>query len=112
VATLFEEDTAMIEGLKIKVSSAEVKSHLESRANYHGERADWYASQVANLRAGGVHAEDVSHDPVTGLEDRTKNHREKAALFTFMAEHVIPDEEYILAEEDLVRIELMTRHYY
>jgi hypothetical protein len=101
----------MIEGLKIKVSSAELKSHIETRAAYHQERAVWYEGQVVNLRSGGVRPEAVSNDPASSLERSAKDHKEKAALFSFMADHIIPNEEYILSENDLSRIELVSRYF-
>jgi hypothetical protein len=66
---------------------------------------------VANLRAGGVRPEGLSNDPVSSLERSAKDHQEKAALSSFMAEHIIPDEEYILDEKDLACIELVSRYF-
>ena len=101
----------MIEGLKIKVNSAELKAQIESRATYHSERAKWYERQIGNLRAGGVMPGELTSDPVSRLERSAKEHQEKAALFFFMAEHIIPNEEYILDEGDLSFIELYSRYF-
>ena len=101
----------MIEGLKIKVTSQEIKEQLESRSKYHKERAKWYETQVSSLRSGGVRLEAVSNDPVTSLESSAKHHKEKAAFFSFMAEHIIPNEEYFLSENDLLRIEIVSRFF-
>lgn len=101
----------MIDGLKISVSSTELKTHIEGRAKYHAQRAEFYSDQAGNLKSGGLQLEAASNDPVGSLERSAKDHGEKAAFFSFLAEHIIPDERYILSENDLARIEIFSRYF-
>jgi hypothetical protein len=39
------------------------------------------------------------------------SHREKAAFFSFLAEHLIPGETYRLTEDDLARLEFVSRYF-
>ena len=96
----------MIEGLFIELASSELKQHLAERAKYHKDRSKWYAEQIATLRAG-LQASNISNNPIDSLERSAKRHKERFAYFTFMAEHLIPDETYRLSENDLNRIELV-----
>ena len=101
----------MIEGLKIDISTAELRNHFEERAKYHRKKADWYHSQIKSLREGGVAPTRMSNDPVGSLEHSASHHVTKTAYFTFMAEHLIPDEIYRLTEDDLGHIELASKYY-
>lgn len=101
----------MIEGLKIDVSSTELEEHLSKRVEYHTERAEFYGLQVQNLKAGGVGILAQSNDPVSSLEGSEKSHQDKAAFYRFMKDHVIPDETYRLTEQDLVRLEIVSRYF-
>lgn len=50
-------------------------------------------------------------DPVvTALEGRLRSHKERFTLFAFMEEHVIPNETYRLTENDLTRLEIVSRY--
>lgn len=101
----------MIEGLRIEISSAEVQEHLGERADYHQGRRRFYERQVASLREGGLRADQaVSHDPVSALQESAKRHGEREAFLRFMAEHIVPDETYRLSEQDLMRIEIVSRY--
>jgi hypothetical protein len=102
----------MIEGLKIEIPTRELREHIEARAQYHRDKAEWYAGQVSNLRAGGLAEQrHMSNDPVSSLERSEQDHREKCAFFSFLAEHLIPDETYRLTEADLSRLEFISRYY-
>lgn len=100
----------MIQGLQIEISSAELGEHLRQRAEYHKERAGWYGGQVDGLRSGGLRPEGVTNDPISSLERSMKEHKERAAFFLFMAEHLIPGETYRMTEVDFGRLELIARY--
>lgn len=101
----------MIEGLKIKISSDELRKHLQARANHHLEKVTFYNGQVSALHDSGLQTSMTSNDPVGSLKHSAKDHQDKFALFTFLADHIIPDEEYLLSENDLSRIELAARYF-
>jgi hypothetical protein len=100
----------MIDGLIIQVSSAEIEEHLRERASHHQERRMFYERQVASLKEGGLRAQRVSNDPVGSLQESAHRHGEREAFLRFMAEHIVPDETYRLSEQDLIRIEIVSRY--
>src|SRR5687767_11848511 len=101
----------MIEGLKIDVTSEELKTHLDERAKYHRQKADWYSSQVESLRSGGLGQNRGSNDPIGSLEASLAAHRDKASYFAFLAQHLIAGEAYRLSQEDLAAIEVASRYF-
>ncbi len=102
--------TERIEGLKLEVPGQEVHDHLRRRAEYHRAKAEWYAGQVESLQSGGVRPTGVSNDPLQSLEQSQQEHRAKAELFAFMADHVVRSATYRLSEQDLARIEIISRY--
>jgi hypothetical protein len=102
----------MIRGLKIEIPTQELREHIEARAQYHRDKAEWYAGQVRNLRAGGEGLGEyhASNDPVASLQRSEHSHQERCAFFSFLAEHLIADETYRLTEEDLSRLEFISRY--
>lgn len=101
----------MIEGLKIEISSEELEDHLDARAEYHEQKMNFYDEQVRNLRAGGVGAIAQSNDPVNSLQASAKQHKDRAAFFRFVSDHLILNETYRLDESDLGRLEIASRYY-
>ena len=100
----------MIEGLHIQTTSQELKEHLEERANYHRDKAEWYSDQVDSL-AKGIERTRMTNDPMWSLEESLRSHQNRASYFAFMAEHIISNEEYRLSQEDLGQIELSSRYF-
>jgi hypothetical protein len=100
----------MITGLCIDVSARELREHLAARADHHEEKAKWYETQAAALSQGGA-ATGMSNDPVRSLEESEQRHREKAAYFRFMEQHLVDNETYRLSQDDLAQIELSSRYY-
>lgn len=102
----------MIEGIKIDVSSDELRDHLQARANYHDDKQAFYSTQAQSLKDGGIRSEAaVSNDPVNSLEQSARSHGEREAFFRFLAEHLVDDETYRLSEQDLTRIEIVSRYF-
>lgn len=117
----------MIEGLKIKVTSTELQNHCMERASYHTRRADEKAATLPDLKrametvkghASPTNMANMSKtnssyhldadDPVRDLERDITDHRNKALVFKFFAEHFF-QEDYTLREEDLIRLEIVKR---
>lgn len=115
-----------MEGLKFKVSSQELKSHLVDRAAHHRDKASEkeaipddikktieashgnrsIANMVPTLAKSAYHA-NVS-DSSGSLQRDIEDHQAKAAAFEFFASHLF-DEDYTLREEELIRLELVRR---
>ncbi len=97
----------MIEGLKIDVTSEEMKKLLKDRASYHGEKAEEYGNQLKLLE--DEPSLDMSMDPRRAMREKVHHHQQKWVFFNFLDAHVIPDEIYRLSETDLYRLELLSR---
>lgn len=119
----------MTEGLKFKVPSSELKSHLQSRAKHHADRATEKEGELPGLRealskiSGAVATanrpnpgSNVSNsrysldpdDPIEKLQNDIRDHRSKSFMFGFFASHLFNDN-YTLKEEDLSRLEMFRR---
>lgn len=118
----------MIEGLKIRVPSTELATHLRDRAKYHRERADTkdaampklieakealgklqtnpdslaVMSKFSNSASYNMNPDDAIRD----LESDIRTHRNKALSMEYLADHLF-DEDYTLTEADLVRLEIL-----
>ena len=101
-----------VEGIKISMSTQELRTHLQVRIEQHKEKAAFYVDQVKRLRENGVAVnEHVSNDPTRSLQNSAEEHLGRAGLFGVLAEHLIPNETYILGDHDLTRLELISRHF-
>jgi hypothetical protein len=101
---------AMIEGLKIDVSSIKLKDYLIQRAVYHKERAERHGSQINLLREVGLAPNGASDDPVSGLEQSVNDHLHRMDYFMDLADHLVQDETYRLSESHLARIEIISNN--
>lgn len=102
----------MIEGIKIDMQYADLKAHVEARAEFHRTKAAWYRSNVENLRSGGVEpAFNVSNDPASSLKRSEESHEQKCAYFQIISKYLIEGETYRLSESDLVRLEFAANFY-
>jgi hypothetical protein len=97
----------MVNGLQFDVQSDELKKIVQTRVEYHTEKADVYTTKAASLKEAlnGVDEETrgkVSNgSPVGQLEDKAREHRNKAIHFQFMLDHVIQNDVYRLSQNDL-----------
>lgn len=100
----------MIEGLKIEVESKELVELIDVRVEYHKGKAELYDSQLQLLKdEPGLENMDLSNDPRRSLRDKIRHHGDKVGFFSFLRDHVIPNETYRLTETDLLRLELLSR---
>jgi hypothetical protein len=113
----------MIDGFRLKITSAELRNHCTERSSYHRCRAadiqkelPKFRESLDALKAQGT-AVNISHmnkgglyetDPVDEMEIKVREHSNKALVFTFFADHLF-QEDYNLKEEDLVRLEVLKR---
>ena len=116
----------MIEGLKVRVTCAELKAHCQERAKYHEERAVQKEAELPALKEildsikAGKSPESLARmqgkgsynfnadDPVKDLETDIRDHRNKVLVFRWIGEHLFP-EDYTLKDEDLFRLEILKR---
>ncbi len=91
----------MIQGLLVKISGEELHDLLVRSAKDHQIKADAYWEQASKMPEG---SEFASNDPVAAAKARAKDHREKAAYFTFLANHIEPSESYRLNAYELKEI--------
>lgn len=115
----------MIQGLRLKVTSPELKTHCQARAAYHEGRAKTKEAELPKLKEAMEHIRgattglpsSVTHmnkggynlDPnqaVTDLENDVREHKNKAMVFAYFAEHLFA-EDYDLQEADLRRLEIV-----
>lgn len=102
----------MIEGIKIDVTSEELKKHILNRASDHKVKAAGYTVKVNALAESGIEDQPgTSVDPIRQLRHKIKEHENKAAFFFFMAEHLVEDETYRLDEGDLSRLEIAALYF-
>ena len=103
----------MIEGLKIELPSAELKTLLEARLKFHQQKMEAYTDQRARLAeseaALGKEAKrqgkfSNGNSPLDNLDDAIERHSNQCVYYKFTSEHVIPNETYRLAEIDLSRL--------
>lgn len=108
-----------IEGVQLSISSGELKDLLMTRVDYHAGRATFFSKKAEELapelEAADDEAEEIGkymsggrgNDPAAQLAQKAKHHRNRATVLKFMAEHLVPNETYILTESDLQRIEVI-----
>jgi hypothetical protein len=99
----------MIEGLKLDFTTEQLRQHLKTKIAHHEERVTFYTKQVDSLK--GEEFAAVSGNPIMQLQTKLGEHRRKATLFRIIAEHLVPNEMYRLGDNDLERIELVSRFF-
>lgn len=102
----------MIEGLKFDVTSGELASHLAGRIDHHRERQEFYREKASALASGGAEGQEYTGgDPVRSLRESANKHANRADLFEFLQDHIIPSEKYRLEESDLTQLEILSRYF-
>jgi hypothetical protein len=87
----------MIEGLKVRMTTEDLRSRLAARIAWHRRAA---AAFEAEWRRPDVDREDPMM-PEHMLEHEMREHREQADLLEMLRDHVVPGEIYQLGEMDL-----------
>lgn len=101
----------MIDGIKIDMQSAELKAHVDARADFHRVKAKWYREHAEGLRQGHAEAPNLSNDPVSSLERSRESHEQKCAYFEVISKYLIAGETYRLSETDLARLEFAAAYF-
>ena len=99
----------MIEGLKFRITSKELRARLATRVKYHEDKAKAYDRQVKALKGSPNAGTGHSSDPTSDLLYAIKEHSAKADRLAFLRDHVVPDEIYELSAQDQIVAELLER---
>jgi hypothetical protein len=88
----------MIEGLKVTIKGTELRQLCLKRAKHHLARAKVYAQQesvMVQSRIEGA-ASSSGSDPVRDIKDKREEHESGASEMSFIADHIVPRESYLL----------------
>lgn len=95
----------MVEGLKVTVKGGELIELCFKRAEYHRKRVAAYAKGEKALDENELEGMNYSGgDPKRALAERKKKHDDEAAEMEFIAGHLLPDDDYLLDRNDLMRL--------
>jgi len=110
----------MIEGLKLDIGAEELVQRLQERITYHRSKAESYGAQLEKLgeiQTPGEDEEDIvsltrgRESPRLTIERKVKEHLDRAAILTFLRDHIVPGEVYRLNEHDLRMAEILPDRY-
>ena len=111
----------MINGFRIRVTVAELREHLMTRAEYHMTRAETKAKELPTLKEAfatiasnmaspsPTNSTSYHMDPqstIDQLERDIREHKSKSLRFAFFAAHLF-DEDYDLTVSELGALELV-----
>lgn len=104
----------MIEGIKIVVKSEELKKMFQDKVRVHQGKLDFYKKQLETMVAANETQDNNiqnSYDPGSNFKGKIAEHTNKLVYYKFMMEHIIPNEEYLLSETDLLKLEVVERFF-
>ena len=111
-----------IQGLRLSMTSDEMKKTMEERIKFHQEKADWVNGEIKRLEPevekfrgeaqamGKTGRSNNVSGALNNFKSEFARHTDKVTLFRFMADHVIPNETYILEEADLRKLEVLPQY--
>ena len=100
----------MIEGVKLNISSDELKKKILERVEYHRQKFEFYSKKVEELEPVKGEMESSSN-AFTDLKNKADNHQARMEFFQFLADHIIPKEIYRLQTQDLTNLEFISRYF-
>jgi hypothetical protein len=96
----------LITGLKVQLTTGQLRDHLNERVAYHRARQHFYVKQGHDLEEAGERPQNLTNDPVKAMQGRAEHHQQRAEAFAVMEKYLIPDEVYVLDSHDLNRLEM------
>lgn len=97
---------AMIDGLKLTFSGAELRRRLDEKIRWHEERREEFARAIMPSEAADAMAGQLPGHVIEHMRDE---HDSRAAVLTLIRDHVLEGETYRLGEGDLVLAEMIPR---
>lgn len=96
----------MIEGLKVTVKAAELRDLCIRQADFHRQRAVFYAEKVQALEGIPSNAAQgySGQDPKQQMQSKLTEHDNAVRELVFIGDHLKEGEEYLLAATDLARL--------
>lgn len=88
-----------IRGLNVRIPAAELSTLLDKAIAHHTERASFYETNAAELKADSQPSR--SGDPWAELDRRGRDHRTTARKFSFLNQHLDYDEVYEPSEYEV-----------
>ncbi len=104
----------MIEGLKVRISSQDLRDLLSVRVMHHTERAAFYRESMERFVAGtqgDAMPQMTGGNPIDGMRTKEGEHTNLAAQFKFIHDHIVTDDFYQLSDDDLFKLEILKRRY-
>lgn len=102
----------MIEGLKVTVKAAELRELCIKQADFHRQKAAFYADKVQALAGIPSNAAQgySGQDPKQQMQAKLDEHENATRELVFIGDHLKEGEEYLLAATDLARLGIVRRH--
>ena len=109
----------MIEGLKMDITSDALATVLNDRATFHSRIAGQHRQRreaVGDVETDMVIEDEIGYAPMTArsvketLSHSIATHERKAAWFTVVAKHLIPNEVYRLDADEVTRLEMVDKY--
>ena len=102
----------MIEGLKVTISGPELTTLCLMQADWHGQRAAFYAEKAKQLEGVVVRPQGSSYsDPADEMKNKRREHENLRDELTFIAKHLDAAEQYILGQADLAKIGIVKNRH-
>lgn len=106
-------------GLRLILTSEEVKKQAEARAKYHSAKQAWYESKESDVKALNGQLEDAESAPggymsgsaaglfhkAEALKTSAERHRERALYFAALAKFVAPKTRFNCTPDVLLDLE-------
>jgi hypothetical protein len=94
-----DESNAVVDGLKLRISGAELRKLLDERIRNHQRRAEWWEREQARTPAEQTEDEPLLPDQM--CENEAERHDWRARVLAFIHDHVDSADVYRLGAADL-----------
>lgn len=103
----------MIEGLKVTVHGDELFSLCMEQADFHRQRAAFYADKVRALEGVPSNASNgySGQDPMQQMQAKLNEHKNAMCELQFIGAHVVRTEHYLLSSVDLQKIGIVRKNF-
>lgn len=103
----------MIVGIHCDLSTKEMRDRLAERIRHHKEKIAFYTKTAKDLVDNGMAASaSRSMDPVSGVQEKAREHEAQEQYLGFVRDHLVEGETYRLSEHDMRQLGFITRGGY